>query len=85
MNAVSQLSPSAALPAYARPAVQMARPAAGAADSKPRGPAVVLGGGLASVSAVQGPGAIGASPGVTPVPPVKPVVYRPGAAVDLSV
>jgi hypothetical protein len=53
-----------------------------------RGPAVVLGGGLASVagvSAVNGVNAIGASSAVTPVPPVKPVVYQPGASVDLSV
>jgi len=84
MNAVSHLSLGA--PAYARPPVQISRPAAvGGADALARGPAVVLGGNLASVSAVSGPDAIGASPGVTPVPPVKPVVYRPGAAVNLSI
>jgi len=85
MNAVSQLSSSAALPAHARTAVQTARPGVATVDSAPRGPAVVLGGGLVPVSAIQGPGAIGGSPGVSPVPPVKPVVYRPGAAVNLSV
>jgi hypothetical protein len=84
MNAISHLSFGA--PAYARPVVQTSRPAAGGgADAVGRGPAVVLGGALASVSAIQGPDAIGASPGVTPVPPVKPVVYRPGAAVNLSI
>ena len=84
MNAVSHLSLGAALPPYARPTVQAARPVDGA-QSVSHGPAVVLGGKLGSVSAVKGPEAISSSPDVTPVPPVKPVVYRPGAAVNLSV
>jgi len=53
-----------------------------------RGPAVVLGGGLASVGGVSQVNAadpVNASTSVTPVPPVKPVVYRPGATVNLSV
>ena len=82
MNAVSHLSLGGAIPAYARPAVQ---PAAVGAENAARGPAVVLGGQLASVSAIQGLEPIGSSAGTTPVPPVKPVVYRPGAAVNLSI
>jgi hypothetical protein len=86
MNAISHLSQAAAIPAYARPAVQTARPAmTGGVNSAARGPAVVFGGALASIAPVSGADAIGASPGVTPVPPVKPVVYRPGAAVNLSI
>jgi len=85
MNAISHLSQAAAIPAYARPAAPTARPAVAGADSVARGPAVVLGGGLASVAPIKGPEAIGALPGVTPVPPVKPVVYRPGSAVNLSI
>ncbi|HEY2357366.1 MAG TPA: hypothetical protein VGH86_07940 [Phenylobacterium sp.] len=53
-----------------------------------RGPAVVLGGGLASVGGVSQVNAtepVSARTSVTPVPPVKPVVYRPGATVNLSV
>jgi hypothetical protein len=86
MNAVSHLSLGVASPAYARPAAQTARPAmAAGADGVGRGPAVVFGGNLAAVSPVSGPEAIGGLPGVIPVPPVKPIVYRPGAAVNLSV
>ncbi|HEY2750366.1 hypothetical protein [Phenylobacterium sp.] len=53
-----------------------------------RAPAVVLGGALAcagGVSQVDAAGALGLSRTVTPTPPVKPVVYRRGAMVDLSV
>ncbi|HEX5265039.1 MAG TPA: hypothetical protein VFW13_16020 [Phenylobacterium sp.] len=57
-------------------------------SSVQRGPAVVLGGALASVvgvSQVSATDPVGASTSVAPVPPVKPVVYRAGATVNLSV
>jgi hypothetical protein len=85
MNAISHLSQAAVIPAYPRPAVPTARPAVAGANNAAHGPAVVLGGGLASVAPIRGPEAIGATPGVTPVPPVKPVAYRPGSAVNLSI
>jgi len=51
-----------------------------------RGPAVRLAGALASVGAVgavDSASGVNAPDGVTPVPPVKPVVYKPGATVNL--
>ena len=78
---------------YARRVADPVRPDGGAegpdkAGGSPRAPAVVLGGSLASIGGVPQVAAadpVGASTGVTPVPPVKPVVYRPGATLNLSV
>lgn len=87
MSSISPLSIGAASPIYARRGEGTAVPTAGPAkpDNLARGPAVVLGGGLTSVSAIGAPDAIGATPGMAPVPPVKPVVYRPGATVNVSI
>ena len=78
---------------YAKRHIDPARPKDGPyginrTNGVERGPAVLLGGGLApvgGVSPVSGVGSIGGAPAIAPVPPGKPVVYRPGAAVDLSV
>ena len=76
----------------ARRATDSTRPtggpaAAGKTSGVEHGPAVMFGGALASIGAVAGVNPVsggGRALAVTPVPPVKPVVYRPGALVNIS-